>query len=85
MIPLSTQSYGAELVSRLAPGVSLLLAHGTADSVLPPRCSEQVFRLAREPKRLVLLPGAEHGLDEAADDVRELVREWIVEALARRP
>lgn len=81
VVALSTQSYGAHAVRTLPPGCSLLLAHGTEDEVLPPRCSEWVYALAHEPKRLVLLEGATHGLDEAAEDVRRLVRDWIVEEL----
>ena len=82
VVPLSTQAYGADAARSLAPGVSVLLAHGTADSVLPPWCSEYAYRLAREPKRLVLLERTGHGLDEAADEVHALVRDWIVQELA---
>ena len=86
VVALATQSYGADAARFLPPGCSILLVHGTADSVLPPSSSEYVHRLAREPKRLVLYEGAEHGLEEVADDVAELVRSWVVETLrdARR-
>jgi pimeloyl-ACP methyl ester carboxylesterase len=81
VVALSTQSYGAAAVSALAPRCSLLLIHGTADRVLPPSSSEYVFDLAGEPKRLVLYDGAGHVLDEVADDVYRVVREWIVDRL----
>ena len=86
VVALATQGYGADAVRWLSPRCSILLVHGTADSVLPPSSSEYVHRLAREPKRLVLYEGAEHGLEEVADDVAELVRSWVVETLrdARR-
>ena len=82
VVPLSTQAYGADVARSLALGVSMLLAHGTADTVLPPSCSEYVYSLAREPKRLVLLERTGHGLDETADEVHALVRDWIVRELA---
>lgn len=38
----------------------LLVVHGAADRYVPPRFSEQLFNAAREPKRLLLVPGATH-------------------------
>ena len=84
VVTLATQGYGAGPVSALSPRCSILLVHGTNDRVLPPHSSEYVHGLAHEPKRLVLYPGAGHGLDEAADEVRELVRSWILEQLNGR-
>ena len=77
---LSSQTAGTGAVAALSPR-PLLLAHGAADEVLPPACSQFVYDLAGEPKRLVLLPGARHGLDEAADEVHTTVRDWIVATL----
>jgi hypothetical protein len=37
----------------------------------------------REPKRLILYPGANHGLDEVAATVQHTIREWIITQLAR--
>ena len=82
VVALSTQSYGADAARLLAPRCSLLLAHGKADTVLPPWCAEYVHEIAREPKRLVLYDDAGHGLEEVAEPVRELVRTWIVEKLS---
>jgi O-acetyl-ADP-ribose deacetylase (regulator of RNase III) len=50
--------------------------------VLSPLASQDIYERAGEPKRLVVLPGVEHGLAEAADEVRRLVREWLVAQLA---
>ncbi|MGQ9370507.1 dienelactone hydrolase family protein [Azospirillum sp. ST 5-10] len=77
---LATQSFGADAVAGL--GVPLLLVHGEADAVLAPACSLHVARLAEEPKRLVLVPGAGHGLDEAAESVCREVRDWLLRTLA---
>jgi len=38
----------------------LLIVHGAADRYVPPRFSGQLFNAAREPKRLLLVPGATH-------------------------
>lgn len=76
VVPLSTQTRGAELVAEVSPR-PLLLVHGTADEVLPHACSELVYAAAREPKELKLFPGARHGLDEARDEVLALLVDWL--------
>ena len=83
VVPLSTQTYGAELVAQVSPR-SLLFVHGTADPVLPDRCSRDLFALAAEPKELVLYEGAGHGLDEVAAELRDLLEDRIVRALTPR-
>ena len=82
-IPLSTQGYGAEPAAELGPRCSILLGHGTADEVLHHRCSEYVYDIAGQPKKLVLKKGARHGLDEWADELPDLLRDWIRIELAR--
>ena len=82
-VALSTQSYGTDPVAELGPRCSLLLAHGLDDEILPPVCSRNVYNAAREPKRLLLKERARHGLDEWADELPKLVREWIESELAR--
>jgi pimeloyl-ACP methyl ester carboxylesterase len=83
VITIATQSYGADRVAELATGCSLLLLHGTGDRVLSPNCSQHIYNLALEPKRLILYPNANHGLDEVADEVTLVVRDWIVQQLNR--
>lgn len=82
VVTLSTQSYGADPVAQLGPHCSILLVHGVADRVLPWRSSAFVHRLAKEPRRLVLIPDAGHVLNEAAGEIRTLVRDWIIGELA---
>jgi pimeloyl-ACP methyl ester carboxylesterase len=84
VVTLATQSYGTDPVDQLGPRCSILLIHGAADRVLPAACSEDVLRRAKEPKRMQLLAGANHGLGEAADEVDRVVREWLLEQI-RRP
>lgn len=81
VVTLATQSWGTDRVAHLPDGCSLLCVHGIKDDVLPPACSEQVYERAHDPRRLVLLSRAGHVLDEAADEVRDLVRDWLVKAL----
>ena len=73
---LSSQTYGAQGAARVSPR-PLLLAHGGADSRLPPRCSEQIYEWAREPKELIIYPDAEHGLAECQDELRVMLRDWL--------
>jgi cephalosporin-C deacetylase-like acetyl esterase len=81
VVTLSTQSYDAEGVSRLKRGSSILLIHGTDDKVLPPYCSSDVYNLANDPKEIIFLKGATHGLDEVAEEVHQKVHHWLVKYL----
>lgn len=78
VVGIASQAYGADPAAELGPRCSLLLLHGTGDPVLPPVCSQEIHRIAREPKRLVLYPGAGHCLDEVADQVEAEVRAWLM-------
>ena len=77
VVSLATQGYGADSVMELGPQCAILLLHGRGDQVLPPQCSEFIFQMAHEPRRLVLYDGAGHGLDEVAFEVEQVVREWL--------
>lgn len=81
VVTLSTQSYGAEGVSRLKKGSSILLIHGTDDKVLPPHCSSYVYNLANDPKEIILYKGTMHGLDESGEEVHQMVYDWLVKHL----
>ncbi len=75
---LSSQLAGTGAADQLAPR-PLLVAHGTADEVLPDRCSRDIHARAREPKRLVLYPGCRHGLDACRDDLDRDLTAWLRE------
>lgn len=77
VVMLATQSYGTEPLGQLGEGVAVLLIHGREDEVLPYQSSVQAHVLAREPKELVLLDGAGHVLDEAAETVHDEVYTWL--------
>jgi hypothetical protein len=81
---ISTQRYGTFEVEEL--GKPLLLIHGSRDEILDKAASEDVYERAREPKRLVVLEGAGHGLMGHEEEVYDLVKVFIREhAGAARP
>jgi hypothetical protein len=82
VVPMSSQTYGTELTPKVAPR-PMLLIHGMKDDVLSPICSRQIYAAAGEPKEIKLYPGTGHGLDEARQEVLDLLVRWIPEMLAR--
>ena len=76
VVALAPQTSGARLAGQLAPR-PLLVVHGKADTRLPYTCGVQIYDWAREPKQLVLYEGAEHRLDECAEDLDQLLTQWI--------
>jgi pimeloyl-ACP methyl ester carboxylesterase len=80
VVTLSTQSAGCEDAAQLG-ATPLLLCHGDRDEILPPQTSE-VVRLIVGHGELVIFPGAGHLLEEARDDLRELLVQWIPERLS---
>ena len=73
---MSSQSFGAQDVVLLAPR-PLLLIHGNCDGVIPPETARTIYDWAFEPKRLVMMEGADHGLREVRNDVRTLLLNWL--------
>jgi fermentation-respiration switch protein FrsA (DUF1100 family) len=67
VVTLATQSAGCEPVEQLADR-NLLFVHGTDDQILPHQASEMVAMLAGTGD-LWLIPGADHLLHPAGDDV----------------
>lgn len=77
------RGYDGSQVAAIAPR-SLLLVHGTADTVLPFAVSEDLYRAAAEPKRLVLLPDAGHDIAGHEAEFAALVVEWAGPLLGLR-
>jgi fermentation-respiration switch protein FrsA (DUF1100 family) len=63
----------ARVVDRIAP-VPLLVAHGTADWLIPPAHARELFARAGEPKSLVLLDRALHAENILVDEPEPLLR-----------
>lgn len=77
---LSSQTLGAQNASQVSPR-PLLLVHGEADTRLGPHCSKQIYDWAKEPKELVLYPGAGHGLSECKEQLHDLLKGWLKQKL----
>jgi pimeloyl-ACP methyl ester carboxylesterase len=80
VVGLATQSAGCEFAAELG-ATPLLLLHGTDDAILPPETSNVVQMLAGHGE-VVLLPGTNHLLSEAVDEVRERVLAFVTENLS---
>jgi alpha/beta superfamily hydrolase len=76
VIAISSQLSGAHVVADLASR-PLLLIHGTADDILPPRSSELIYERAGDPKRLMLFEGADHRFSGKGEELFALVDEWL--------
>jgi len=83
VVSLSPQLFGTREVENL--GKPLLLVHGMEDHVLSHEASEDIYRRALEPKRMVLLAGTGHSLIQSKDTVYDLLLEWIPARLAGEP
>lgn len=80
VIGISSQTYGAHQVAKLAPR-PLLLIHGQRDRNLPVRSSQLIYEWAREPKELVIYKGCGHFLRECHQELHDLLRSWLVSKL----
>lgn len=81
VVAISTQEAGTGPVAELAGRAAVFLVHGDADPVIPHRSSEEVYRRAGEPKRLVIYEGADHILDEVAESLYVEVKAWLLKHL----
>lgn len=75
VVTLATQSAGCEM-AELLTGVPMVLFHGDLDPILPVMCSEVVGAIAGDAE-VVVLAGAGHVLEEAADELRARLYEWV--------
>ena len=78
VVGLASQTHGARYAHLVSPR-PLLLVHGEDDDRLPARCSILIDEWARDPKRLILYPGAGHNLRECRDELHPVLRRWLVE------
>jgi pimeloyl-ACP methyl ester carboxylesterase len=72
---LSSQRFGTSEIDKL--NKPLLLIHGSTDDILDKAASEDIFSRANEPKDIVIIEGAGHGLSENAEDVFVLLKTFI--------
>lgn len=64
------------LLASLAPA-PLLMIHGCEDEYTRPAEAREMFALAREPKRLVEIRGANHRFDGRRDELFRAVQEGL--------
>ncbi|MFN0146463.1 MAG: alpha/beta hydrolase [Dehalococcoidia bacterium] len=80
VVSMSPQLHGTRQVHQL--GKPLLLVHGTADTILDHAASEDIYRRAEDPKRIVLYADTGHSLIQAKEQVGKLLAEWLPARLA---
>lgn len=83
VVSMSPQLHGTRQVEAL--GKPLLLIHGMVDTVLSHEASEDIFRRALEPKRIVLYAEAGHSLIQATESIDALLADWIPARLRHEP
>lgn len=73
-------------VGRISPK-PLLMIHGARDNYILPEIAGELFRHAREPRELWIVPGANHNgaVEVASDAYFEKVRGFFTKHLDRRP
>ena len=78
VVGLASQTYGAQLVAKLAPR-PLLLIHGERDRNLSADCSRYIYQWAQEPKELRILKNNGHFLREAHQELQIWIRDWLID------
>jgi fermentation-respiration switch protein FrsA (DUF1100 family) len=69
-----------EAAGRLGPGTALLVLHARGDEQIPWTVSEALHEAAREPKRLLILPGGHHRSLQHDMELQAVSRRWILNA-----
>ena len=83
VVSMSPQLYGTRQVEAL--NKPLLLIHGMSDTILSHEASEDIYRRALEPKRIVLYAEAGHSLIQAKQQIDDLLSDWIPARLGGVP
>ena len=71
-----------DAAGRLGCETALLLIHARGDEQVPYTVSEQVYESAREPKRLLLMPGGHHRSVQHDEELQAVSRKFIRDAAA---
>lgn len=79
VVTLATQAAGCEVADQLNE-VPVLLVHGTNDQLLPHQASQLVQSLCGG--RVVLMDGADHLLKPGGEELRALLKDWVLEQFA---
>jgi alpha-beta hydrolase superfamily lysophospholipase len=68
----------------LGPRTSLLLLHAEGDEMVPASVSRDLYRVAAEPKRLLVFPGGHHRSLQPDLEVQNLSARFVQDAFATR-
>lgn len=82
VVGMSSQTFGAQNAGDLSPR-SLLLVHGERDRNLSVRCSQEIYRWAREPKELVTYENCGHSLGDCHEELHDLLEGWLIGKLGK--
>ena len=74
-----------EAVGRLGPRTALLLMHAEGDEQIPYTVSQELHTAAKEPKRLLVLPGGHHRSLQHDGEMQGEALRFIARAAAARP
>jgi pimeloyl-ACP methyl ester carboxylesterase len=81
VVCLSPQGDGIEHVTSMPEETSLLVVHGKNDLQQPYPISEYMYAKAHDPRKLVLLNGTGHMLNESSDTVQRILNSWLLKQL----
>jgi alpha-beta hydrolase superfamily lysophospholipase len=73
----------SEATASLGPETALLLLHARGDEQVPYAVSEHLYEVAREPKRLLLVPGGHHRSVQHDLELQAVSRKFIRDAAQR--
>lgn len=73
---VASQSFGTGAADRLSPR-PLLIVQGEDDQIVPADCATYIYDRAREPKQLVLIPGADHTFNKHSEELRNVLESFI--------
>lgn len=68
----------AECAAAISPG-NLLIVHGSADQSVPPEDAKILYQAAGEPKKLVIIEGADHRFSSHTEAVWQTFFSWLKE------
>ncbi len=75
----------SEATASLGPETALLLLHARGDEQVPYAVSEHLYEVAREPKRLLLIPGGHHRSVQHDLELQAVSRKFIRDAARGGP
>jgi hypothetical protein len=79
IVTIASRLYNTRDVDKIS--ISSLIIHGIGDRTLPYGDSTEIAEMVHEPEKLVLFPGADHGISQHRDEMLSLIKGWFPEYL----